>query len=211
MSQRTLAGRWYRLLASLTADETAIQQQWQQLAAQYETDGRVYHTLAHVRDVLNKISSLEYLAQDGTAVYLAAWYHDAVYDSHLSNNEERSAAFAAISLQELGIAPALVTAVQRLILATKTHQAAPDDSDAQLLLDADLAILGAEPARYDKYARAIRQEYDWVDDDAYRHGRGAVLEQFLLRRSIYHTPPMRATHEAHARRNLKRELKALGV
>jgi predicted metal-dependent HD superfamily phosphohydrolase len=135
---------------------------------------------------------------------LAAWFHDAVYDTHAQDNEEKSAELAEMALSEL---PAeTIAQVRKLILCTKTHQAF--DAESELLLDADLAILSAEPTQYQNYAIAIRQEYRWVSAEDYRIGRSQVLERFLQRDRIYYTPMMQAK-ETIARRNLDTELQNL--
>jgi predicted metal-dependent HD superfamily phosphohydrolase len=92
-----------------------------------------------------------------------------------------------------------------LILKTKTHVAG-DDADAQVLLDADLAILGASEAEYQAYAENIRREYAWVPEADYRKGRRQVLHNFLTRPRIYHF----LSHlEQPARRNLADEIARL--
>ena len=95
--------------------------------------------------------------------------------------------------------------VAALILKTKTHSAG-DDADAQVLLDADLAILGAGEPAYRIYAEQIRQEYAWVPESEYRTGRQRVLQTFLDRPRIYHVLSRR---EAAARRNLAAEIARL--
>src|SRR5947209_4025145 len=81
----------------------------------------------------------------------------------------------------------LLDEVARLVLLTKTHATGPDDRSGQALLDADLAVLGADPADYDRYAADIRREYAWVPEDAYRDGRRRVLEGFLRRPRLFQT------------------------
>ena len=76
------------------------------------------------------------------------------------------------------------------------------------MLDADLAVLAAEPSRYQAYARGVRAEYTHVDDAAWRTGRAAVLRAFLDRPAIYRTAPMR-NQEHRARANLAAELSGL--
>src|SRR5262249_59053313 len=98
-------------------------------------------------------------------------------------------------LGELGVGPAVVDEVARLVLLTKTHDCAEGDSAGEVLLDADLAILGAEEAEYDRYARAIRAEYAWVSEGDYRAGRRRVLEGFLARPRLYRTPAFRRHRE----------------
>ena len=84
------------------------------------------------------------------------------------------------------------------------------DIDGLLLLDADLAILGAEPETYARYARRIRAEYAWVTDEVYRAGRLTVLRQFLARQHIYHTAQYQRL-ESQVRLNLEREIAILAA
>jgi predicted metal-dependent HD superfamily phosphohydrolase len=94
-----------------------------------------------------------------------------------------------------------------LILKTKTHDAG-DDPDAKVLLDADLAILGANENAYRYYAQQIRKEYDWVPEPEYRSGRQQVLTKFLARPRIYHfLNPL----EKPARRNIAAEIAQLAL
>lgn len=160
---------------------------------------RQYHTRAHLR------SLLDLLAGETPTLLLAVWFHDAIYDPRAADNEEASAALARTVLTAHGVNEAVVAEVVRLVLLTKTHATTPDDTAGQLLLDADLSILGAAEEEYDAYAAAIRREYAHVEDEAYRVGRAAVLGRFLARTSIYQTERFRRTHEEAARRNLTRE------
>ena len=77
-------------------------------------------------------------------------------------------------------------------------------------LDADLAILGASPERYARYAADIRKEYAWVPEPEYRAGRAAVLNRFLALPRIYHAEPLFAEGEERARVNLRAERDLLG-
>jgi len=69
-----------------------------------------------------------------------------------------------------------------------------------------MAILGADEAVFDAYDRAIREEYGWVPEEAYRLGRAAVLESFTRRERLYQTVVYRRRCEAAARRNIERAL-----
>jgi predicted metal-dependent HD superfamily phosphohydrolase len=138
------------------------------------------------------------------------WFHDAVYDTHIPTNEERTADLADQMLQTLYIPQGIRDETRRLILLTKGHDTSAEDADGCQLLAADLAILGAASDEYDRYATAIRQEYDWVSDEDYRRGRKRVLENFLQRKWIYFTEEMRQQRETNARENLKGEIASLG-
>lgn len=179
-----------------------------EIGRRYGEEGRFYHTLTHVDAVLAVVGRLARPA-DLPALRLAAWLHDVVYDPRAADNEARSAAFAAERLAPLGVDPGLIQQVQQLILCTQTHEAA--DGAGHVLLDADLAILGAPAAAYDAYAAAVRREYAHVPELAYRAGRAQVLTRFLQRPAIFQTPVMRQTHEAAARANVARELRALAA
>ena len=181
------------------------------LAAAYQEPGRYYHNLDHVAEVLKVVGRLGDLAANLPAVQLAAWFHDAVYDSRARDNEERSAELAAEVLRPLSVPEPTVSAVQTLIRATAHAGAEPADADAAVLLDADLSILGASEARYARYAEDVRREYAWVDEAAYRAGRARVLEGFLRRPRIYHTERMHAAGEEAARHNLRTEIAALAA
>src|SRR5262249_57998276 len=99
-------------------------------------------------------------------------------------NEERSAALVRAALPALGVPGEVVGETARLVLLTKAHRAAAADEAGQWLLDADLAVLGADPETYDRYAAAIRREYAWVPDADYRAGRRRGLGGFFGRAAV---------------------------
>lgn len=175
------------------------------LVAAYADDGRRYHHVGHLADVLAHVDALASAAADPRAVELAAWFHDAVYDVHAPDNEERSALLADAELAAAGVAPAVVAEVVRLVRLTAGHAASPDDANGSVLCDADLAVLARDPDAYDVYARQIRDEYAHVGDDDFKAGRAAVLRQLLDLPTLYRTAPARAW-ETRARANLTREL-----
>ena len=179
-----------------------------ELLARYGEAHRAYHNAAHVAAMLATAETVRGLASDFAAVEMAICFHDVIYDPRAKDNEAQSAAVARRWLTQMGWEEGRMAAVESLIMATQHHQ--PQTADAQIVVDADLAILGAEPAAYDVYAQAIRREYSWVAEEAYRHGRAQVLQQFLARPYIYHTAPLRAQYETAARANLEREIGELG-
>jgi predicted metal-dependent HD superfamily phosphohydrolase len=202
-----LLPQWLEVLQPFGVSIPVAEAAFTDLVRAYSSPGRFYHTLAHIRAVLAWVRSLQASARDPAAVQLAAWFHDVVYDPRAGDNEERSADLAEQTLRRLGVPADTVATVHRLILQTKTHQA--DDPNAAVLLDADLAILGAAEEQYAAYARAIRTEYTWVPDEQYRQGRSAVLRGFLQRERIFRTDTCFIALEARARENLAREIQAL--
>ncbi len=210
MSRQALEARWAGLLTALGCRPEAARAAFAAVAANYSAPERHYHTLDHVRDVLDTAISLwGAAAPPPPELLLAAWLHDVVYDTHAADNEERSADYARSLLRPLGVPEGLLDETARLILLTKGHRAEAGDRPGQVLLDADLAVLGADGPAYDRYAAAIRREYAWVPETDYRAGRARVLEGFLSRPRIYHTAAMRARAGPQARLNLRREIAAL--
>ncbi|CAL9455511.1 hypothetical protein SUDANB99_02530 [Streptomyces sp. enrichment culture] len=167
---------------------------------------RRYHTTDHLLAVLRRVDELADHAGDLAAVRLAAWFHDAVYLPDRDTNEERSARLAERALPELGVGPDRTAEVARLVRLTVTHDPAPGDRDGEVLCDADLAVLAGEPQAYAAYAAAVREEYGFVPDDAFREGRAAVLRQLLALPRLFRTPYGAAHWEPAARRNLAVEL-----
>ncbi|MFJ8213959.1 hypothetical protein [Streptomyces sp. NPDC096033] len=209
-----LRRRWAATAAAAGADRDPAPYADRLLAAWAEPQRR-YHTTAHLADVLARIDVLAAHAADPTAVELAAWFHDAVYRPDRSENEERSAALAERALPELGVGPARTAEVARLVRLTVTHDPAPGDTNGEALCDADLAVLAGDPdnpddpAAYAAYAAAVRAEYAFVPDEAFRAGRAAVLRQLLALPRLFRTPYGAAHWEAPARRNLATELATL--
>jgi predicted metal-dependent HD superfamily phosphohydrolase len=201
-----LRRKWHELLRAWAVDSTQADRTFEDVYKQYAGPGRYYHTLDHVQNVLETVECLGPHARNLNAIKLAAWLHDVIYDSKASDNEERSADYAERLCEQLAIPESRLVAA--LIRKTKTHDAGEKDPDAQVLIDADLAILGASEPAYQAYAEQIRSEYAWVPEPAYRTGRTQILERFLARPRIYH---LLGSLEDSAHRNLAAEINRLAV
>lgn len=198
-----LLDRWIALAGAET------QSLGEELMARYGEPHRRYHTREHLAAVLDLVDEWADAASDPDAVRLAAWFHDAVYDPERGDNEERSERLARRMLADTDLATERVEEVARLVLLTKTHGPAAGDANGQVLCDADLSILGSDPARYAAYAAAVREEYGFVPDDLFVAGRADVLSGLLELPSLYSTPAAKDRFEAAARRNLETELTLL--
>ncbi|MEV0442542.1 hypothetical protein AB0I84_11970 [Streptomyces spectabilis] len=179
------------------------------LLTRWSEPHRRYHTTTHLTAVLDHIDTLEQHADAPHLVRLAAWFHDAVYAPDRSENEERSARLAERALPEAGLTDEDTAEVARLVRLTVTHDPADGDRDGEVLCDADLAILAAPPDAYAAYAAAVREEYAFVPDEAFRQGRADVLRQLLALPRLFRTPHGAAHWEAPARENLSAELALL--
>ncbi|WFE46172.1 metal-dependent phosphohydrolase [Verrucosispora sp. WMMD1129] len=204
-----LIARWRTAARAAGAgDPASVDAAGAELLERWREPHRHYHTIAHLAAVLDVVDRYASTASRPDLVRLAAWCHDAVYDPRAAGdrNEQDSAALADALLTRLGLPPAEVAEVKRLVLLTAGHVVAPADADGALLCDADLAVLAASPPEYDRYAAAIRREYAHVPEPDYRAGRARVLSGLLALPSLYRIPALAArwTHPAHT--NLTREL-----
>lgn len=175
----------------------------EQLLAAYSQPQRHYHTLQHLGECLTHFDAAQHLAQNPAEVELALWFHDAVYEVKAQDNELRSAQWATQALQQAGASGAVCQRVHALIMAT-CHTATPMEADAKLLVDIDLAILGASPERFAEYDQQVRAEYRWVPKLIYGFKRKQVLQSFLQRPQIYSTAHFQQALEIQARSNLRK-------
>lgn len=202
-----LAAAWAALLARHTSDPGTAQAGAELLAAWSEPHRR-YHSVGHLRDILDHVEELAGYADDADAVRLAAWYHDAVYAGR-PDDEERSAQRAEQDLSRLGLAPQLVDEVARLVRLTINHAPAAGDHNGEVLSDADLAALAVPRERYVRNTAAIRAEYTHIPDEVFRKGRMQVLVSLLEGPGVFRTDHARREWEATARENLRAEFATL--
>ncbi len=172
-----------------------------QILERYSESHRQYHTLQHLKECLDLAEKFSDLSENPLIVEIALWFHDAIYDVKMPNNEEKSAVFAETELKQRGIDSEIIQRVSQLILITR-HSVQPKTSDEEILADIDLAILGANNARFLQYEQQIRREYDWVPESLYQVKRREILQAFLNRDHIYNTPRFRDIYEDKARENL---------
>lgn len=177
---------------------------WDEVSVHYGHPQRHYHTLEHIRQVLDQITMCKAEIGDWDMMVLAVFYHDIVYNVLKNNNEEKSAALAKKRLTELDVPAPRAAHCLNHILATKDHSAV--NKDAALLVDADLSIPGSDWDTYWHYVALIRKEYKVIPDLIFRPGRKKIVTRFLERGQIYVTSGFFHQYEMRARENLKREL-----
>lgn len=179
--------------------------------AAYAHPPRAYHSFAHVQEVLGHVG--EVTAGPGwkqpREVFLAALFHDAVYVAGATDNEAKSADLAAEAIETFLRGQGLdVARVRELILLTARHgklKPSELDADAAHFLDCDMAILAAEPTRFDAYDAAIAEEYrDAVPGFLFRFNRKRFLKRLLAAPRIYLSDFFHQRLDARARDNLRR-------
>jgi predicted metal-dependent HD superfamily phosphohydrolase len=209
--QDAMQRAWLRVLEQYGVAPADALPPFDVLGAAYTAPERHYHNLEHLGEMFRVIDRLSAQVEDPGALHLAVWFHDAVYDSRAKDNERRSGELAVDLLGPIGVPASAIERIVQMIWAT-VHVADGDPPalrDTRVLLDADLAILGASEQRYARYAADIRKEYSWVPEADYRAGRAAVLERFLAAPRIYHTQVLFEEGEQRARANLRTEIAEL--
>ncbi len=173
----------------------------------YTEPQRHYHTLQHIVECLAAFHQVKAYLDDPTAVELAIWFHDVVYNPQAIDNEVQSAELM-LKLCQNTFKQSVVEKAYQWIIATQKHQPSQED-DLNYLLDIDLAILGSSEARFLQYEQQIRLEYAWVEQELYQVKRAEVLQHFYLMQPLYQTEYFRAHLEESAKMNLSKSLSSL--
>lgn len=189
-------------------DKALLEATFDDLLELYNSKNRVYHDLTHVISLLKRWEDSKLNINDDDVVYLAIWFHDAIFNTWRSDNEEKSAELAAAFLSKTSFPPSRIEKVVNYILATKTHES-DGSNDLNYFLDIDLSILGSEETIYDIYTQQISDEYNFYPSFLYNRGRRKVLNSFLDKEFIYKTEEYRSKLEEQARINIARELESL--
>ena len=186
------------------------------LRVRYAEPHRAYHTQAHVDAMLAGLADLGPAIAEPVAAELAAWYHDAIYDPAVSDNEARSAALLRADMAGLAD-PNLLERAETLVRLTAAHElpvGMPSNlaADAALFLDLDMAVLGASPGEYDAYERGIAAEYEPVFGcERFSEGRAAFLSGLLERPRLFLTQQFQDRLDILAHANMRRALESLGT
>ena len=175
-----------------------------QLIAAWSEPQRHYHTLRHLQECLERLENWGRNSPVRNELGIALWFHDAIYDTTRPDNEDRSARWASKALKLLAADPLAIGLVGRFVRATKHHSSPRRVDGLDLMLDIDLAVLGADRARFEEYERQVRLEYSHVPDDAFAHGRAEFVDSMLQRGRLFRTDAAHAELEARARQNLMR-------
>lgn len=197
----TLHQRWHSTFPGMPWLSEELVERWSE-------PHRSYHDLSHLLRVLESIETLTD-SRGHPELMAAAWFHDAVHQGQAGTDEQQSADLARNRLGMAGWDRKRCGRVAELILVTVDHKPDAHDSEAQILVDADLSILGADSATYQEYARDVRDEYRHVPDHEFAPARAEILTQLLTKPTLFHTEQGMAMWEVQARDNVRGEISAL--
>lgn len=187
--------------AHASAPISVITEMGQRLIDRWSEPQRAFHNERHLADVLERIDEMVEEAAAPTVVRLAAWFHGVILDDRGGEDRHASAQVAAAQLPKLGLPSEIVERVQTLISALASRDGEASDFDVQVLSDADLSVLAAEPQRYARYLTEIRQENLQVPDSEFWRIRHTIVSRLLARPKLF-LSPRGAEWEDAARQNL---------
>ena len=173
----------------------------------YAEPGRHYHTIDHVNHCLGQARLVTELVPDVSALNLAIWFHDCVYDPMARDNEARSAELFR-KLAAPVMRPPLVADVERLVLVTQAGQG-PRQADESYMVDIDLSSFGLPWEPFLADSRAVRAERPDLTDGQYAVQQSRFLNGLLERESVFSTGFFRARYEDVARSNIGRYLEVI--
>jgi len=197
-----------RLLTNYTDNESLMNEHWTNIEKNYSSKKRQYHTLQHLDNLLVQIAEIKGEIQNWDVILFTLYYHDVVYNSLKSDNEEKSAKFAEQQMKKISVPSDMIELCKKQILATKSHSKSTD-SDTNYFIDVDLSIFGQDWETYSLYYKNVRKEYSIYPDFVYNPARKKVLNQFLSMNRIFKTEWFYNKFETQAKDNLINELKIL--
>ncbi|ELY2018146.1 hypothetical protein SL053_002061 [Flavobacterium psychrophilum] len=197
-----------RLLKNYTDNECLPNELWTEIEKNYSGKKRHYHTLHHLDNLLTLLTEIKGEIQNWDTILFTLYYHDIIYNSLKSDNEEKSAELAEKRMTQISVPVGIVEHCKKQILATKSHIKSTD-SDTNYFTDADLSILGQPWDTYSVYYKNVRKEYSIYPDLVYNPGRKKVLNNFLKIDRLFKTDLFYNKFEIQAKENVQKELHRL--
>jgi predicted metal-dependent HD superfamily phosphohydrolase len=203
-----LKNTFVELLTTYTDDNNLINVLWNEIEKNYSSKKRHYHTLQHLENLLVRLTEIKEELKNWDVILFSLYYHDIVYNSLKSDNEEKSAELAEKRMKQISVSKESIELCEKQILATKLHVKS-DDIDTNYFTDADLSILGQTWEIYSLYYKNVRKEYSFYPDFIYNPGRKKVINHFLKMDRIFKTDFFYNKFEISAKKNLQKELELL--
>lgn len=144
------------------------------LLSRYNEPHRFYHTIEHIEDILKKLNAKGLDKHD--ELFLAAVFHDIVYNPKSKTNEEDSAALFLTESKNSSLSSDQKNHIKQLILDTKSHQ--PTVKYSEEFITIDLSVLDGNMGELITYENKIFKEFQFVDYKIYKQKRIEVLNHF---------------------------------
>lgn len=173
---------WYNLLLEASKQVELNIFDLENTVNRYNELHRCYHNIDHLIEMINLIDAEVSDQEVKNTLFIAALFHDAVYNPRANDNEEKSAELALALINNKKEADLIA----KLVMLTKTHQIPPREEDPLLF------HLGSILIRFDLYGlyeadlnkmieneKKIFREYGFVDYSIYKVERLKILDHFL--------------------------------
>ena len=196
------------LCSNYSNNTDLINKTWISIETHYSEKKRFYHTLTHLEYLYGKLFHYKQHIDDWDTILFTMFFHDIIYNTKKSNNEEKSAEFAKAFLKELDFPLDKINRCNVQITATKSHEI-QEDSDSNIFNDMDLFILSEDWDTYCIYTQQIRNEYSIYPTFIYRPGRVKVLQHFLKQKQVFKSSFLDNSVELQARANILKEIAIL--
>lgn len=92
-----------KLSTNYTDDIRLIEELWTEIEKNYSNPKRYYHTLQHLENIFIQLTEIKSEIQDWDTILFTLYYHDIVYNTAKSDNEEKSAVLAKKRLQQIHV------------------------------------------------------------------------------------------------------------
>jgi len=86
---------YINLLTKYSSNDNLIIDLWSEIEISYSNKKRHYHTLQHLDNLLLQLVPLKSEIKNWDTILFSLYYHDIIYNSLKSDNEEKSAQVAA--------------------------------------------------------------------------------------------------------------------
>lgn len=196
------------LLTNYTDNDRLKNELWAEIEKNYASKKRQYHTLNHLENLLLQLEHVKDEIQNWEVILFSLFYHDIIYNSLKSDNEEKSAELAEKRMRQISVSNDKIQLCKEQILATKSHHKSAN-SDTNYFTDADLSVLGQSWETYSIYYKNVRKEYSIYPALVYNPGRKKVLNHFLSMERIFKTDFFYNKFETQAKQNLQQEMESL--
>lgn len=165
------------LIHKYSSDTTLLNKLWEDIENKYSNKKRHYHTLQHLENLLNELTAVKPQIQNWDTILFTLFYHDIIYNTLKSDNEQKSADYAEQKMLMLSVPVDIINNCKKQILATQSHVFS-SDHDTNLFTDADLSILGYSHEAYTGYYQNIRREYNIYPDLVYNPKKKGFITFF---------------------------------
>ena len=212
MNSSEFENLFYEVMGDFVKKPKQIDKLYLDVIKRYSSKGRFYHNIEHIYSMCDLWVQYRDKITRPSFVFLAIIYHDIIYKTYRSDNEEQSAEyFHNLAFKKhFSLEANEIVYIKDLIKYTK-HNCFFDlklHKDAQFLLDFDLAVLSRSEDVYSQYTIDIRKEYKRYPNFLYKKGRTDVLKGFLDKEQIYLTKEF-SCFEEKARKNIENEINLL--